>query len=197
MKNHDVSKCFKLQQKPIEERLKFFKENKLCFRCAKPGHGSKDCSANCDKCGMRHHAMLHDETRIQKAQAKQEAKDLSEPEVVVHSTSTVVKSRIGLSILPVIIQGNGTQVKTYALVDSASNTSLCKRELLDQLNIKGESTKFTVQTLTGHATVQDQQLASIKLRDIAETEEIDLNVLTVDKIPVSLKCLADSSTIKT
>ena len=127
--------------------------------------------------------MLHDEDRIKQAQAKQNAQETSDTDVVVHATSIVVKSSIGLSVLPVIIQGNGVQVKTYAMVDTACNTSLCKRDLLNKLNIKGQPTRFSGQTLSGNTSVQNQRQASITLCDIDETEEIELNVLTVDKNP--------------
>ena len=197
MKNHDVHKCFKLKQKPVDTRLKFFKDSRLCFRCAKTGHGSKDCNATCETCGMRHHVMLHDEARIKKAQSFAENnEEKNDQDVTVHSTSTVIKSRIGLGILPVIIQGRGIQVKTYALVDSGSNTSLCKRELLDQLKIEGSSASFSVQTITESKTLKNQRQASIKLLDIDSTEEVDLNILTVDKIPVSLKCLPKPESLK-
>ena len=56
------------------------------------------------------------------------------------------KSQASLGVLPVRIQVDGKEVRTFALVDSGSNTTLVKRDLIDKLGIQGSHSPFSVNT---------------------------------------------------
>ena len=54
-KSHSLAGCGSLQEKPIEQRLKFVKEEGLCFGCLKKAsHIAKDCKKQkVQKCDFR------------------------------------------------------------------------------------------------------------------------------------------------
>ena len=60
---HAVYQCEAFGKASMKTKLATVKENKLCFRCLKKGHGAKDCTVRflCDvnNCGKRHHRLLH------------------------------------------------------------------------------------------------------------------------------------------
>ena len=56
---------------------------------------------------------------------------------VVTTMTVKSKSQASLGVLPVRIQVNGQKLRTHALIDSGSNTTLVKRELVNKLGIKG------------------------------------------------------------
>lgn len=60
---HNLQKCWEFMNKPIEERLAFVQEKKLCFGCLNSGHRSKDCETKetCDTCDRKHSTCLHDD----------------------------------------------------------------------------------------------------------------------------------------
>ena len=63
--DHMVYQCKSFEKAPMKAKLSTVKENKLCFRCLSKGHLAKDCKVkfvcNVNKCGKRHHRLLHAE----------------------------------------------------------------------------------------------------------------------------------------
>ena len=61
MGNHPVAKCIKLSSASLDEKYDIVRSKRLCFRCLKPGHLSRDCQSrsNCRDCSKRHHTLLH------------------------------------------------------------------------------------------------------------------------------------------
>lgn len=59
--NHTLHKCRRFIEKPIEERIKFVQQEKLCFGCLEVGHHSKACKSRstCDTCEKHHPTSLH------------------------------------------------------------------------------------------------------------------------------------------
>ena len=57
MGNHPVTKCVS----SYIEKYDIVRSKRLCFRCLKPGHLSRDCQSrsNCTDCNKRHHSILH------------------------------------------------------------------------------------------------------------------------------------------
>ena len=61
-----------LRKLPTSQRRTYVLEKKLCFNCLKAGHHGKVCRSpkRCDKCGLRHHSMLH----LKESEATQKTK---------------------------------------------------------------------------------------------------------------------------
>ena len=61
--NHKIPECTQLIALPVDDCLKFLKENRLCFNCLSNSHmiskcKSKICCRN-GSCSKRHHILLH------------------------------------------------------------------------------------------------------------------------------------------
>ena len=59
--NHRLNKCFFFEKKTHDDKVKFIKENKLCFACLEANHNSKNCKSRltCKKCQGQHPSVLH------------------------------------------------------------------------------------------------------------------------------------------
>ncbi|XP_070402542.1 uncharacterized protein [Nothobranchius furzeri] len=70
--HHTLHKCCKFIEKPLDERVKFVREEKLCFGCLENGHHSKVCKSRstCDTCKKPHPTCLHQNR--EKREQKQE-----------------------------------------------------------------------------------------------------------------------------
>jgi hypothetical protein len=134
---HTVDRCYSYEKLSLDEKLKIVNTEKLCYSCLKQGHISSNCTVSCKKCNRRHNVLLHDSSRDFKTGDLKNVHNVNESQghVTVHTMSTGARSKVCLSVLPVIVQGNNVTVKTYALIDSGSNASLCKRSLFEKLNM--------------------------------------------------------------
>jgi hypothetical protein len=60
---HAVYQCDAFAKASLKTKLATVRENKLCFRCLNKNHMAKDCKVkflcDVDKCGKRHHRLLH------------------------------------------------------------------------------------------------------------------------------------------
>ena len=63
--DHQLDACPKFKTETLDERLRFVKENKLCFGCLSKGHMSSDCrkKLTCSSCNKKHPTCLHQERR--------------------------------------------------------------------------------------------------------------------------------------
>ena len=62
--SHNLETCFKLAKLSNDEKLKFIRQQGMCFACLKKGnHISKDCENKlvCKECARRHPTVLHRE----------------------------------------------------------------------------------------------------------------------------------------
>ena len=89
-------------------------------------HVAKDCISkySCGKegCGKKHHNLLHEDKKAN-----------------INSCNTLqIQNAVTyLQVLPVIVTNGSNQVKTKALLDTGSDTTLITAELAKQLNLKG------------------------------------------------------------
>ena len=62
-KDHWSDKCVELNT--LEKRRVFFRDNKLCFNCAKKGHRGDKCeSRGCYFCKSEHHNSLCEKLKM-------------------------------------------------------------------------------------------------------------------------------------
>ena len=94
------------------------------------------------------------------------------------------KSQASLGVLPVRIQVDNKEVRTFALVDSGSNTTLVKRDLIDKLGIQGSHSPFSVNTLNGTQSHQHELLCKFQVSSDDRKECITVEALTVPDIPI-------------
>ena len=123
-KTHRLAECQKFRAEPVENRFAFVKSSKLCHKCLSPKHRTPECKRKkpCEKCDCAkyfHHTLLHF--------PKSESKEKSSTVDVGTSTSECEKvgafssarkyklsgPGVYLCVVPVIIEWQGKQIKTY------------------------------------------------------------------------------------
>jgi hypothetical protein len=128
--------------------------------------------------------LLHDPSREKKPSTSAAAADpvkADSKEVTTASTS-VIKSSASFGVLPVRVVSGSHQVQTFALIDSGSNTTLVKRSIVDSLGVSGRKSPFTVNTLAGPSSHDEQMLCSLSLFGDGCDEHVEVEALTVPSI---------------
>ena len=165
---HSLLKCQDFAKATVDKRHETVKTNRLCFRCLKRNHLLSNCVAksSCEECGKcSHHTLLHGATVTPKL-PKNEGKQLVDPKQtpcattavesaqskatsVVHSSTSAARTTTCI-ILPVILyhkDKTDIQVKTYALLDDASDTTFVTTSIKEQLGIEGIETNLNLSTM--------------------------------------------------
>ena len=171
---HPLWRCEEFAKATADDRHKLVKTKRLCFRCLKSNHISSDCASKfaCKDCGKSsHNTLLHGATVAPKL-AKNENKQSEEQRQiqqlpqnvdsaqskatsVVHSSASDV-STTSCKIIPVILyhkNKQGTEVKTYALLDDASDTTFVTNSITEKLGIQGVKTSLNLSTMHGQQTI--------------------------------------------
>ncbi|XP_024123270.2 uncharacterized protein LOC112143483 [Oryzias melastigma] len=197
-KQHALSDCYKIRNKPHSERLEFLKENGLCFGCLTPGHLSKYCKkrASCDQCPKKHPTMLHfskdDDDEAEKNSQKTPAATPSS-ELTTISSGTCGATGAGkdnrvLSIVPVYVKlkKGSKAISTYAFLDNGSQATFCSEKLMRQLGIEGRKTHILLRTMGQEKLTPSYHLSGLQVCGLKESLFIDLpDIYTHSDIPVS------------
>ena len=157
---HRIGECKKFQNLPVESRFGAVKERKLCFRCLKPNHLSRECKSKkvcgTENCRSKHHFLLHNAPRLE-ARAETGSLDAPNPPVqsqdsAILTTTEVVRSPPStLPTVPVWIIGpSGKRVEVNALLDAGSTVSLIDQRLCHELQMKLKTTPTRFRTFHGN-----------------------------------------------
>ena len=187
-KNHDLTACWKLQEKENKYKIEFLKSKGFCFGCLKKGsHISKNCTKRltCKKCNLNHPTILH---RDQNPGGKKSTEDTE-----IRSAGSRCSPLDGAgapAMVPVKVYSRqtGRTILTYAFLDDGSNAVFCSERLRTQLGVSGKKTKLQVQTLLEDQRVNTRVLTDLEISDVDGQHTIQLpKVYTQDKMPVSLE----------
>ncbi|XP_031554426.1 uncharacterized protein LOC116291397 [Actinia tenebrosa] len=179
---HAIAKCDTLNQTNADARFELVREKRLCFRCFKSGHVSADCpsKSTCGECGKRHHTLLHGSTPRTKSRDEQRTSATGPPRSQskpsqsspdaesAHSNATsVTHNSVGTytttlcRIVPVVLYHKddpNTELKTYALLDDASDTTFVTNQMKNKLGLKGVGTNLNLSTMHGNEVIQVTRL---------------------------------------
>ena len=201
--NHTIDKCFKFKAKTMEEKRSFIMERKLCFGCLKPGHPSKQCKKrlHCAECNKRHPTPLHGDVKFKTPPVNvPNSNDCSsDPKTSQRSGNEQGKPKVSLltsetscskstMIVPVYISHASqpsTEILTYALLDTQSDTSFISDHLLSKVGIQGTATSILLSTMTcDKKLISCRRVSGMTVRAFNRTEKITLPVLfSRDHIP--------------
>ena len=135
--------CEKFIKKNLQERKEFVSTNKLCWNCLSKAHFVKQCKSKyrckIDKCGKHHHSLLHEPEPPDKKHP-QENKGQTLP-VLVNSHH---KGNCYLQVIPLILTNGSFKVKTNALLDSGSDSTLVSQDTADKLRLNGENRQLQI-----------------------------------------------------
>ena len=191
---HKIWNCFKFRKASLKDRWDFVNQNRLCFKCLGVDHFVKDCRTNIscavDNCrnSIKHNTLLH------RAELKRPVKKNSTASQTVESCSTekvcslsnnaLNEQNVYLCIVPVKITRGRKIVKTYAFLDQGSTNSFCDQRLVNSLNLEGDSTQMSIQTLNGSKNIKVKNV-SLTVCGLKENNEFEIDVCTISDIPVS------------
>jgi hypothetical protein len=114
------------------------------------------------------------------------------------SSAIGVGKKVCLSVVPVKVKvkgGAGPVIKTYALLDSGSEVTLCHERLRKKLGVSGTELDFTLSGMTG-STRMKSQLIDITVTSIDNGSVNLSNVRTVTEIPISGSCIAKREDVR-
>lgn len=106
--------------------------------------------------------------------------------------------RVCFKVVPVRVSaaGGSKQVETYAFLDSGSDTTLCLRELVDELGVDCEPCNFTIATVNHEGReIGHQVRLDIEALD-GETKFTVDNVLTTKSLPIAARHFASNQELK-
>ena len=223
---HFLQQCGKFCSKSYNDKWDFLRQRNLCKLCLKPGHMSRQCKSSnvCKKrsCGSQyHHTLLHppdlaagvdwkprnqngDSNKIKggewlRINDSNDVKNDTDSKANNYSVTMLHSVRAYLDIVPVNVSCNGRTVATYALLDSGSDRSFCKRQLITELNVEPSSQcKIALQTLSSdRPKMVETRVVSLDLFPLEGGTCMTLNnVIVLDKIPVQPSPIPEAAQIK-
>lgn len=202
---HYMDLCDSFKQLEHEAKLKFVRDNKLCFKCLRKGHMSKDCRNHrtCKQCKGLHPTSLHiDRQNQQGNQIGDQLNDQNAPEQGVRIASTNTE-RLGtgkgcMVIIPVKVRApDGKEVCTLAFFDNGSDATFCTNELLKQLGVKGNPTNMVLSTfLNKQQNVKSTLVYGLQVLDTGGNNNIPLPaVYSINEMPVGCKDMVSTADI--
>ncbi|XP_063955602.1 uncharacterized protein LOC135154201 [Lytechinus pictus] len=196
---HKSEDCDKFLAKPLSERRKFVQENHVCFGCLQKGHFSKACKQRlkCSTCGKRHPTALHEENPTIREDNAHKSEGASKD----RATSCQVRSGKQAStsmIVPVWVaaeQAPSSEILTYALLDTQSDSSFILDEVAQALNAKQQPIRLKLSTMTSSSNIDCSVTSSILVRGMMSPSQLKIGkCYTRDFIPTDREHIPSRST---
>ena len=213
---HWLPRCEKFRKQSLEERTKFIQDKKLCINCLHPGHFVNTCQresfCKVKGCNSKHSSFLHpinirneSNARLPNTGASANAIQGTDADTqpigdsnaanngYVKSSFSTSSAVTGMAIVPVVVKTKESQseVKTYAFLDSGSNTSFCTESLLEKLNVHGKQTKLSLTTLQGEENSAECSLVSLQISDLLKENTVELpEVYSRSSLPIPVEAIA-------
>ena len=195
--SHSLENCTKFMEKPMEKRKEFIQANRMCFGClGNDGHFSKQCKnrLTCKECGRHHPTPLHyaspskTSTPAQGTASAKPSDEASANAAITNSNSAPASSVVtNCLIVPVLLSHKDrpeTEVKVYALLDDASDTTFIKESVREQLGIEGLETTLQLSTMLGREKIAVRKVEGLVAKRLDKQVEIQLpKTYTSDSIP--------------
>ncbi|CAI6344950.1 unnamed protein product [Macrosiphum euphorbiae] len=198
--NHNLYQCPKFTQRPVKQRFKFARSNKLCMNCLSSLHKTSDCKSThtCRHCSLKHNSLLHLEFKTPARSSQHHNAEESSSERSTPSTSSGVDNsqfvgtsrcaaNVVLGTAIVRIQNSaGAWTPIRVLVDPGSQVSIITNECVSRLGLKRRhcTTSVTGLSQTRVATtkgVVDCTIASI-VHSITNESKIFCEPIILSKI---------------
>lgn len=158
---HSLNNCRSFRLKPIQERLAFLRENRLCFKCCEGEHLKRDCAktVKCLICKESHATAMHISRNSPAVMPHG-----GEASTKVHNDQGTVNSKCtqlcgntvgGKSCAKLVLikaylsDDPSNSIKTYAIIDEQSNRSLAKSEFFTKLNIHSQEYDYLLSSCSG------------------------------------------------
>lgn len=194
---HSLNSCRVFKSKPIEERWKFLKEHRLCFRCCESDqHVKRSCKeeVKCADCGSTtHSAALHSAGIESEGPlfAHGGESDSSVPVTVSSNCLQICgdgfrgKSCAKNILVRVYQEGYPEKAKTmYAIVDDQSNRSLVRSGFFDLFGIEGDTLEYKLSSCSGLSTAYGRRARGFVVESLDRKVSFQLpTLIECDQIP--------------
>ena len=180
--------------------MDFIRKEKLCNNCLRKNHFAKRCrfTAACmmSDCSKRHHSLLHPPAST--GNEPQNPEEVSGDYSSQHSNeagntgncgaTAKAHTRVCLRIVPVKVcnPDRTREVETYAFIDNGSDTTLCTKSLVEELNLPSKPAEFTLTTVNDQNKRRFGQEVELNVRALSSHSGIRIErVWTVERLPIS------------
>ena len=159
---HDLDECKSFKEKGLQERSRLLFEQKLCYDCFSPisaSHNVRNCKNRKEwkVCKKRHSTSLHGYKTDKPKEKLEKSREENDNEQKDFHCATVDMSSeiIRMSVVPVVVRYKFSNpvLNTYAMLDTCSQATFTKENLLSDLGIQGKKTSITVETMKGEVWV--------------------------------------------
>ena len=188
-KPHDLDSCTDFLKKDLAARRQFLMDGRMCFGCYGYNHRSKGCMRKriCATCSRRHPTALHDEKFQFPAKTNNTSVAATGIDVTNCSATSTNSSVIMHAIIPVNVQkkGDNTSLTTYAFYDNGSNSCFISEELVDDLQLTGQSSRLKLKTMHGQSYIDTSSITDLVVADLSNNNSISLpKTFSRKEIPV-------------
>ncbi|XP_063382166.1 uncharacterized protein LOC134668654 [Cydia fagiglandana] len=173
--NHHLNQCKEFQELTLEKKTEFIQNQQLCFNCLIHGHAVRFCKSkfSCQKCGRRHHTLLHNNTyQSKEKEHKEETKQEREPkdfkreretklepkqdmknkrEIVAHLTTGSMTGLLSTAQINVT-NHQGREFVLRALLDPCSQESFLNESAAQTMGLKRKRVNGNVSGLDQMST---------------------------------------------
>jgi hypothetical protein len=194
--NHQLERCKSLQSKSLQEKKDFITKKGLCFGCLRNGHLAKDCKKRleCHVCKKTHPTVMHSDTKhdrksVDKSQSA-ESKETKHVSLLTQD-GTVSRSTMVVPVYLSHVSKPDSEILTYALLDTQSDTSFISETLFEKLGVDGTPTILKLSTMTADGDVMtSKRVKGLTVRGFECDSGVPLPVVfTHSSIPAQTDCI--------
>jgi hypothetical protein len=153
-------------------------------------------------CGRKHHSLLHPPSKSENEFTEGPNDPARNEESPYHgneagssgncSATANRRQKGSLRIVPVKVKNeDGTrEIETYAFIDNGSDTTLCSKDLVLELNLSSKPCEFTLTTVNGQDKSRNGQEVKSNIQSLNGDGSIQLDRFwTVESLPISEQCI--------
>ena len=182
----------------VGDRNSFLKKNKLCSGC----YNRRVYKV----CQGKHPSRLHVyKMKRKKTSDNDSIKTVEQPEAMnsncagIKNAATVVAEVIGMCAVPVRLRRCNTQreVKTFALLDSCSQSTFVTERILEELDVTGVKTSINIKTLNGKHKVSSTLVDEIMVKKQLLSTRDQIQWVKLPKLYTRKEISVDPSEVST
>lgn len=174
---HSSIECYKLQKLSVEKRKEIIMKKKACTICLRKGHFWKNCKASvkCLICNKRHSTVICTTNKVTPSRTDESTQ--SDKNTTAATSST--KGNTLLQTVMVEIQHKGKGIRVRALLDSGSQKTYIKQEIIENLQITAMKEEVLTHTLFGGLQTPSKlyKVYKLDIRSLDNSFKIDLEAL--------------------
>ena len=192
--DHRLFYCQAFKDMKPHDSLHLVKKHKLCENCLLSNHVTLNCRkpsvCSVEGCGQKHTKFIHvNQTKnVSNAQvvSNEHVVDGVKDSVAHHVKIVDGSSNTEVNVhIPIVKVRVNNKIDVLALLDTASTSTFCTKDLVDKLGVKGSGTNFQLCTLNRSQNNENARMVSLKLESSQNSESLYLpSVYVIEKIPL-------------